>query len=226
MNKVSIVIPVKNSGEQIKHTINSILKSTDYNYEIILIDGMSTDGTSEVLDIYAKQYKQIKVFHVETNGIASAINYGIKKSGNNDVYLTQDDVIFNRLYGRDWLELIVKASQDEKIGLITTLKGGGISGKDYIEGLPWAGTWSLFIPRRTINKIGLFDENFDPGYGDDIDYSYRVQKEGLILAQIDFWVDHHRLGQHLDNSEKSEELKKEHSKYFRKKFGIGECNDN
>lgn len=218
MEKVSIILPCYNSGEHLEFAIMSIINNTEHPYELLLIESESTDGTDKVCDKLQKQFPdKIKVFHTKKEGITKAINFGIKQAGQNDIYLTQDDVIIPNLYGRDWLNELVKLSKNEGCGLVTTIRAGGISGVDYLDGLKWCGTWSLFIPRKTINQIGLFDEAFSPGPGDDIDYSYRVFKAGLRVYEANFWVDHHRMTQNFYDSS---EMCKKGGQIFRKKHKI------
>ena len=223
---VGIILPVRNGGEFIKHTLKALVNSTKYPCKIIIVESESTDDTAKTVDTWAEQFENIIVYHIANDGFISALNYGIQKAIDLDlegVYLTQDDVIHFPLFGRDWLKIMVDIGKADNCGMVISLNAGGVSGKDYVEGLPWAGTWSTYIPMKTIRKVGTFDENFNPGFGDDIDYSYRVHKRGLLIYVANFWVDHHRMGEHLNAGNKDEEvIKKEHALYFRKKFGIGE----
>jgi len=217
---IGIIIPVKNGGENIKHALKSLVSSTNYPNTIIVIDGGSTDGTKEVLETWEKQFEHIKTFNIKSKGLIDTINYGINKAkelGCEGVYLTQDDVIHFRLFNKDWLQIMAEISNFKNCGQVISIGAGGVSGPSYIDGLHWAGTWSTYIPMRVINEVGLFDENFNPGCGDDIDYSYRVQKAGLLIYIANFWVDHHRQGKHLNEDKKIMEA---HSKYFRIKWKL------
>jgi len=157
--EVVILICCKNSGENIKHTIKSIFDSTKYPFKLILIDAESNDGTDKVIDTWAEQFpEKVIAYHIKDCGFIGAINYGLKKAGDLDVYLTQDDVIFNKLYKRDWLQILATASKIEDAGLVTTINGGGVSGPTYIDGLNWVGTWSMFIPKKTRDKIKYYEE--------------------------------------------------------------------
>jgi glycosyltransferase involved in cell wall biosynthesis len=216
---VAIVIPVHNSKHYLQIAIDCILNRTQYPFKIILIESESTDGTAELCDTYAEQNENIEVYHTPKEGIVKAINFGIDMAGDLDVYLTQDDVLHPRLYKRDWLKEMVSISKVKGCGAVMSINAGGVSGPTYLEGLPWAGTWSLFIPRKTINKIGKFDEKFSPGCGDDIDYSYRIFKAGLLIFQANFWVDHHRSTEHFCDRQ---QLQDDHAKYFRQKWKLGE----
>jgi len=157
---VAIIMPVYNSGEHLDAAIASIVKNTEYPYKLILVESESTDGTAESCDRWAENHSNIEAYHTKKDGITSAINFGIEKAGDLDIYLTQDDVLLPNLYKRDWLSLLVSAKKMDKVGVVTTHKAGGTSGQLYIDGMKWVGTWSVFIPRTTFNKIVNFDENF------------------------------------------------------------------
>jgi len=215
---VAIVLPVYNSGRHLAPAIRSIIRNTEYPYKLIIVESESTDGSAEVCDWYAAKHDNIKVYHTKKAGITKAINFGITKADNLDVYLTQDDVILPKLYGRDWLTELVKHKNEEKCGIVTTINAGGKSGQLYLKDFVWTGTWSMFIPRKTLNKIGLFDENFSPGPGDDICFSYRVYKAGLRTYVANFWVDHHRQTENFNDN--IEFKKMENAGYFRIKYGL------
>lgn len=218
--RVAIILPVHNSMPHLKPMVENLYHSTNFPFKLIIVESESTDGTKEYVD--SLQYDNLEVYHTPKRGLTPAINFGIKKAEELDVYITQDDVIHFRLYGRDWLlEMHDHAQRDKKVGIMTGHLGGGISGPEYIKGLRWAGTWNTYIPRRIINDVGLFDENMGPG--DDIDYCYRIAKKGYGGAIIDFWVQHHRLTEH-GNVDQSETIAKM-AKYFRKKHKLGEFKD-
>jgi len=220
---VAIIMPVYNCIQCVTAAITSIILNTKYPFKLIIIESESTDGTAEVVDDYARIFEQIVVYHTKKEGLISALNFGIKMAGDLDVYITQSDVIIPRLYNRDWLAHLVRIRNSvNNVGLITTIRGGGISGDTYLKDLMWVGTWSMYIPRETINKIGVFDTEFNPGCGDDIDYSYRVYNAGLSILEADFWVDHHRTGEHFNENQK---IIDKHALYFRKKHKLGEFKD-
>lgn len=154
---VSIILPVSNSMPHLKAMIDSLYNSTNFPFRLIIIESESKDGTKQYVDNLFEEKDNVEVYHTKKRGLVKAINYGIKKC-DTDVYLTQDDVIHFRLYGRDWLFDMWKVSQNQKVGLVIPSNGGGISGEDYIKGFKWAGTWSLYIPRKTINKLKYYEE--------------------------------------------------------------------
>jgi len=78
--KVSIIIPAYNEEITAVQTISSLLK-TDYpNFELIFVDDGSNDKTFEMIDSRFGNHPQVKVYHKENGGKASALNYGITKA--------------------------------------------------------------------------------------------------------------------------------------------------
>lgn len=219
--KVAIILPVYNSVGFIQDTVDSIFNNTQYPYwRLIIVESASTDGTKEYCDYLARRFpERVTVIHQsEKKGITNAINTAIKTTTNEDLFLLQDDIIIPKLYRRDWLTEFVKIAKNEDVGLITSQNGGGVSGIDYLDGFRWFGTWSLYIPRRTIERVGMFDENFYPGPGDDIDYTFRVENTGLNKMIAPFCIEHHRLTEHM-NDKIEFEIRK-NAGYFRKKHNI------
>ena len=97
----SIIVPCFNSEAYIEETINSLLSQTYHNYEIIVIDGASTDST---LDILQKHGNSICVYSEPDGGMYDAINKGILRAKGDIIsYLNSDD-----LYHPDTLLSIVQ----------------------------------------------------------------------------------------------------------------------
>ena len=90
-DKVTVVIPVYNSEKFLTPTIESVLNQSYKNLEIIAVDDGSVDNSLGIL----QQYKnKIKIFHQENQGLAFAVNLGIKKmSGKWLKWLSPDDVL-------------------------------------------------------------------------------------------------------------------------------------
>lgn len=86
---VSVVMVVKNGESYLKDAIDSVLKQTYSNYEIILIDGKSIDKTAQI----AQSYSQIRYYLQENTGIAIAYNQGIDLAeGELIAFLSCDDL--------------------------------------------------------------------------------------------------------------------------------------
>ncbi len=201
MKPVAIIIPVYNAINDLRMAVDSIFQTTNYPFKMLLIESESTDGTAELCDELAKQYDQIEVFHTKREApVQKAINFGIKKAGDMDIYLTHTDTVHYKFGGYDWLDQVVKESKRDKCGAVIPINGGGISGPTFLNQFKWAGTWAFFIKRETINEIGLYDEQMN--CGDDIDYTYRIVKSGKNISIINkFFMDHHHRGREDKDNE-------------------------
>lgn len=76
--KISIIMPVYNSGEYLKTAVDSILSQSLKEIELILVDDGSTDGSSERCDEYARQDNRVVVIHQKNSGICNARNTALK----------------------------------------------------------------------------------------------------------------------------------------------------
>lgn len=215
----------RNSIPHIVHTVDSIIHNRRFPVELLIIEAESDDGTAKYCDWLSENYKNINVIHSPKEGVVKAFNRGMQAVKEGDVLLTHDDVVFPKLYMTDWLWEMIKFKQFDDCGLIIPLNGGGVSGPEFMEGLVWAGTWCMYIPRRTLDEVGIFDEEFHPGNGEDIDLSYRVHKKNWKIYRANFAVDHHRKTEHTnDQSMDVQKVIKRNSIYFKKKYGLEDKN--
>ena len=76
--KVSVIMPVYNSGEYLQTAVDSILSQSLKDIELILVDDGSTDGSSEKCEEYAKKDKRVVVIHQRNGGICNARNAALK----------------------------------------------------------------------------------------------------------------------------------------------------
>ena len=75
---VSIIVPVHNTADYLHKCIESLRSQTLQQIEIILVDNLSVDGSSEICDEYAKIDKRIKVLHLSIAGLSIARNAGMR----------------------------------------------------------------------------------------------------------------------------------------------------
>lgn len=78
--QISVIMPVYNTGEILKDTIQSVLHQTFRNFELILVDDGSTDGSGEVCDSFAEVDSRVVVIHKKNGGICEARNAGIDRA--------------------------------------------------------------------------------------------------------------------------------------------------
>ena len=98
---VSIVIPVYNVIANLDRAVQSVIHQTYSNWELILIDDGSTDGSGEVCEKYEKSYPQIHVVHQRNKGVSAARNIGINVAkGEFLTFVDSDDYISSQFIER------------------------------------------------------------------------------------------------------------------------------
>lgn len=91
---LSIVIPVYNTLEYLPQCLESIEKQGFNDLEIILVDDGSTDGSSNLCDLYRDQHKNVKVIHKKNGGAADSRNAGLlAASGEYIHFIDSDDAL-------------------------------------------------------------------------------------------------------------------------------------
>lgn len=96
---VSIIIPVYNIMDCLEKCVDSCIKQTYENIEIIMVDDGSTDGTGELCDKLKEKDDRIRVFHKENGGSSSARNLGIQQAkGEYLGFVDSDDFISPTMY--------------------------------------------------------------------------------------------------------------------------------
>ncbi len=92
MTAVSIIIPVYNVAKWIDQCIESVVNQTFKNFEALLVDDGSTDGSDEKCDEWAKRDQRIRVIHKKNEGPSAARNSGIlRAAGEYLAFLDADD---------------------------------------------------------------------------------------------------------------------------------------
>ncbi len=190
--KISIITPSYNQCNFIEETIQSVL-SQNYPYlEYIIIDGGSTDGTINILNKYTKK---IIWSSKKDNGQTDAINKGLKKSTGEIVgYLNSDDLYlpgtlfkiaeYFTKYDVKWLTgscQVIDESGKEVRSQITAWKNFWLQ-NDYFKKnqfvllliLNFISQPSTFWIRKTMRKIGMFDESLS--FAMDYEYWLRLMK--------------------------------------------------
>lgn len=94
MDLISIVVPIYNVEQYLDKCIESILKQTYENIEIILVNDGSTDNSANICNKYEKKDTRIKVIHKKNGGLSDARNIGINNAkGKYIIFIDSDDWI-------------------------------------------------------------------------------------------------------------------------------------
>ena len=148
--------------------IQNLLDSVDYPVEhfVIFNNNGKGENTTDLDSIAATPHpfiENLKVCHLPDNvGVSCGWNLIIKSFINAPYWIIcNDDVSFEK----GFLEEMYETAQDSEIGLIHGDEG------DY-----YLGSWCVFLIKDwVIQRLGLFDENMTPAYGEDTDYTMRMR---------------------------------------------------
>ena len=111
---VSIIIPVYNVAPYLAEAMDSVIRQSYGNLEIIIIDDGSTDGSAEMCDDYARRDRRIRLIHQENKGIGAARNLGLDiMNGEAVAFLDSDDA-----YDPDFIEDLVSAMVREEADIV------------------------------------------------------------------------------------------------------------
>lgn len=99
MPKLSVIVPVYNTEKYLRECVDSILAQTFTDFELILVDDGSTDGSGAICDEYAKQDDRVQVIHQENGGAVAARRKGSSQArGEYISVIDSDDWISQYMY--------------------------------------------------------------------------------------------------------------------------------
>jgi glycosyltransferase involved in cell wall biosynthesis len=188
MVKVSVIIPCYNQGQYVDKAVDSILKQTFQDAEIIIVNDGSTDAfTVEKLTYYQKP--RTTVIHTQNQGLAAARNTGIKNAGGEYILpLDADDVM-----APTFLEQAVSIlEQHPEIGVVSC--GIQCFGRNQKRYLPKGGDVRNFLVENNAAVASLFrkmcweqaggyNEHIHPGYA-DWNFWIDITKRGWLVQVI------------------------------------------
>lgn len=215
--KISIIVLCYNQLNYTKQCVESVLHTTAYpNYELILVDNASSDGTADYLQSVKQRSGQIKVVLNQTNrGFAGGNNDGIAVADGEYLVLLNNDTVVTR----GWLTNMLKHFQNDSavglVGPVTNSIGNearicvpymndmdqmSVFADRYTfehmgEEYPHHGILAMFclmISRELYDKVGPLDEHYGIGMFEDDDYSIASEKNGYrnVIAE-DVFIHHY-----------------------------------
>lgn len=98
MIKYSFIVPVYNTEKYLDKCLDSLVRQTYKNFEVIIVNDGSTDKSSDIILKYQKKYKNIIVINQKNEGLSMARNNGTKKAkGKYIIFVDSDDYVSERL---------------------------------------------------------------------------------------------------------------------------------
>lgn len=112
MPKISVIVPVYNSEKVVNRCIDSILKQTYSDFELILINDGSKDKSIDILKDYEKKDLRIRVIDNENNGVSETRNIGINEAKGDYIQFVDSDDYIDEDMLKESLEQLEKNSVD------------------------------------------------------------------------------------------------------------------
>lgn len=159
--KVSVITGTYNPGHLVHKFIESVLKQTLTDLELIVIDDYSTDGTREVLQDYAKKDNRIKLIFNESNlGISDTYNKGLDVATGEYVSLVDSDDFLDLDFYEKMYNFSTQNDLDLCLGYSITHFSGNVDYLPaYIFGNVNDGLWAQLFKRKTLINNGIRYKN-------------------------------------------------------------------
>lgn len=189
MITISVIMPCYNCGEYISDAIDSVIKQTFHDWELIIIDDGSTDDSATIAYKYSQKNKRIKIIRQENAGVISARNNGIRSARGKYIYpLDADDKI-----APNCLDLLYKTISETNcaVAACEVEKFGTQSGQFVFHGDPTKSNMyqyncicngSLFA-KSDWDKYGGYDSQFKCGL-EDYDFWLNFIDDNRIITRI------------------------------------------
>lgn len=111
---ISVIVAAYNAEKYIRRCLDSLMAQTLKDFELIVVDDGSRDGTAEIVDEYARQDARVKVIHKPNGGVASARQAGIDAAkGEYTIHADADDWT-----EPDMLEELYRAAKEEDADMV------------------------------------------------------------------------------------------------------------
>ncbi|MEE9398785.1 MAG: glycosyltransferase [Dehalococcoidales bacterium] len=201
-SKISVIIPVLNQEKKIEQCLEAVFAQSLQPYEVIVVDGHSTDGTVE-----KAQRFPVKIFYQEYGAAGAARQIGVEKAEGEYLAFIDSDCIPDK----NWLKTLTSEFEDDIVAV-----GGGM--KNIGTGL-WNNSINLslsnflgnanqlqaaiFREKRLVKELGLFNSIYRKKYilevggfnihlagADETELNKRISKKGKLLYTPDTVVLH------------------------------------
>ncbi len=245
LRKVSIVVVSYNGlHEATRPCLESVFgKTACPEYEVIVVDNHSSDGTVDYLKRMAAREPRLKcVFNAVNRGFAGGNNDGIRAASGDILVLLNNDTLVTE----GWLGKIVSAlEEDRSIGLAGPVSksvgneqrihtSGRTPGEILAEGEVWAaasrgdkfetdrlGFFCIAMRRDVLDAVGMLDESYGYGFYEDDDYCIRVREAGYRLVCLeDVFVYHRGSATFGKGSPETKALLRRNRALLERKFGV------
>jgi GT2 family glycosyltransferase/glycosyltransferase involved in cell wall biosynthesis len=245
---IVVVIPVYGSHDRFVECIRSVLAHTPADIPVLVVDDASPDERStEFLvrldehDAFAHTVYCVK--HIENKGFVATANEAFELCDPADVIVLNSDCVVTE----GWLEAMRSASEDSLVATVSVFTNSGtiLSLPDRNRPaatlpqslaldavaqairdrslrlrprIPTAVGHCFLVTRRALDLVGLFDETFSPGYGEEVDFSQRCVARGLQHVVADDTFVQHAGSASFSSTEGRDALQHSHDRIINTRY--------
>jgi len=192
---VSILTPAFNSAAFIAETIESVLQQTWSDFELLIIDDGSTDGTLDVVRTASRGDARVKSFSSSHGGAAVARNVGLQHASGRCLALLDSDDVWERQYLSSQLSLLREHPEISIVSANVVSRGGPFDGTPFWPITSGTHELSIHEPIAHENAVSVFAVfrrevfeqigGFDAAYTGNEDYEFwlRAMNAGFRVLQ-------------------------------------------
>jgi len=202
---VSVVIPTYNRLPILKQCLaaleNQILIKEIHDYEIVIVDDGSTDGTIDWLKNNIQTFPHLRLFEQNHGGPALGRNLGVEKSNGDLIVFIDSDLIVDKYFLYNHVNSLIRAWRrlgDRKCftygSVINTSNFNDPSSEPFkLQDLSWAyfATGNVAIDKKVLEKSGLFDTAFRLYGWEDLELGERLRNMGVKLIKCPKAIGYH-----------------------------------
>jgi succinoglycan biosynthesis protein ExoA len=192
---VTVVLPIRNEAAHIEHSLGAVLEQ-DYpqdRMEVIVADGMSTDGTRDIIRFYQAKHPNLRLIENPGQIVPTGLNAAIPQARGEIIVRVDGHTTIAPDYVRQCVAELQRTGADNVGGKMTAVCEGafgeavvqatsspfGIGGArfHYSDREEWVDTVYMGAwPREVFDRIGLFDEELVRNQDDE--FNYRLLEHG------------------------------------------------
>lgn len=143
---ISVIVPIYNVAKYLPTCIDSILTQRYRNFELLLVDDGSTDGSLDICNHYANQDKRIKVITKKNGGVSSARNIGLDNVCGDWIAFIDGDDYVNEFYLENMVNVVNSLNK-------TDLVVAGFTRVDDTDFHKTIDKWSYFNDAINVRRI-------------------------------------------------------------------------
>lgn len=180
--KYSVVIPTYNHCEKyLRPCVESIIKHTDMgDVELVISANGCTDNTFAYLGYLFTIVPHLKVvWNDAAQGYARAVNQGIESCTGDYIVLLNNDTVLLDQQKNQWLRMLeAPFLEDENVGVC-----GPIVQRSPDAGHDFCVFFCAMIHRRVFDRIGLLNEEYGVGTGEDVEFCIEATRAGFRVVE-------------------------------------------